>query len=162
MGLLPVASAVLLIMTSSPPDLLIARDLRSAAIRGQDGKLIVMGQRPDAYTASQWLTRDGDRRELAAARSAAHCDTLGCVALGMQGRLVAIAGAVSALPEDCTRAQVLISNLPLHGKCRGPELLVDRSDTARNGALAISFRAGRTLVETVAADRGNRPWVKRQ
>ena len=107
LGLIPVAAAVLLIMISSPPDLLIARDLRSAAIRGQDGKLIVVGERPDPYTASQWLTRDGDRRDLAAARSAAHCDAVGCVAAGMQGRVVAIAGVVSALPEDCARAQNL-------------------------------------------------------
>jgi competence protein ComEC len=159
-GLIPVAAAVLLIMVSSTPDLLIARDLRSAAVRGQDGKLIVVGERPDPYTASQWLIRDGDRRDLAAARSGAHCDEIGCVAFGMQGMIVAIAGAVSALPEDCTRARIVISSLRLHGKCRGPDLLVDHSDTDRNGALAISFRSGHTIVETVASDRGNRPWAR--
>ena len=159
-GLIPVAAAMLLIMFSSTPDLFVARDLRSAAIRGPDGKLIVVGERPDPYTASQWLIRDGDRRDLAAARAAAYCDEIGCVASGMQGRVIAVARAISALPEDCTRARIVISTLPLHGRCAGPELLVDRSDTDRNGALAISFRSGRTIVETVASDRGKRPWVR--
>jgi competence protein ComEC len=162
LGLIPVAAAVLLIMFSSSPDLFIARDLRSAAVRGQDGRLIVVGERPDPYTATQWLIRDGDRRDLTAARSDAHCDEIGCVAFGLQGRVLAIARAVSALPEDCMRARIVISSLPLHGKCAGPELLVDRSDVARNGAMAVSFRSGHTVIETVASDRGNRPWVRRQ
>jgi competence protein ComEC len=162
LGLIPVAAAVLLIMFSSSPDLFIARDLRSAAFRGQDGRLIVVGERPDPYTATQWLIRDGDRRDLTAARSDTHCDEIGCVAFGLQGRVLAIARAVSALPEDCMRARIVISSLPLHGKCAGPELLVDRSDAARNGAMAVSFRSGHTVIETVASDRGSRPWVRRQ
>ncbi len=162
LGLVPIAAAMLMIIGSAPPGLLIARDLQSAAIRGPDGKLIIIGARPDAYTASQWLIRDGDRRDLAAARSAAHCDEISCVALGMQGRVVAIPAAVSALPDDCMRARIVISGLPLHDRGRGPELLVDRSDVVRSGAIAVTFRAGHDIVETVAVGRGSRPWSRTQ
>jgi len=54
----------------------------------------------------------------------------------------------------------VISTIPLHGKCRGPELIVDQSDVAQNGALAITFHDGGNRVETVAANRGDRPWSK--
>jgi competence protein ComEC len=162
LGLVPIGAAVLLIAGSTPPDLLIARDLKSAAIRGPDGKLIIVGARPDGYTATQWLIRDGDRRDLTAARSAAQCDEAGCVASGWQGRVIAIPAVVSALADDCMRARIVISTLPLHGSCHGPELLVDGSDILRSGAIAISFRSGHNIVESVAADRGDRPWTRPQ
>ena len=66
---------------------------------------------------------------------------------------------VSALAEDCSRARIVISVFPLHGNCRGPELLVDRSDIARTGALAVTFRAGHQIVETVADGSWQTPLV---
>lgn len=162
LGLAPVTAALLVILASHPPDLLIARDLRSAAIRGPDGKLVIVGQRPDPYTAGQWLIRDGDRRDLNTARSEAHCDEIGCVAYGTNRRILAIANSVSALPEDCARAQIVISALPLHGRCPGPELLVDGSDVSRSGAMTVRFGPRRNIIQTVAASRGTRPWTAHQ
>lgn len=159
-GVAPIAAAILLIVADRPPDLLIARDLQSAAIRGPDGRLVVIGARPDGYTASQWLIRDGDRRDLATARAASHCDESGCAGSGGQGRVVAIPAATSALPDDCLRARIVISTIPLHGNCSGPGLLVDRSDTLRNGAMSITFYGNTKIVDTVAAGRGDRPWTK--
>ena len=160
LGFAPIAAAVLLIMVSRPPDLLIARDLQSAAIRGPDGRLVIIGARPDNYTASQWLIRDGDRRDLATARAASHCDQSGCAGSGGHGRIVAIPVAVSALPDDCARARVVISAIPLHGNCPGPELLVDRSDTLRTGAMSITYYGDSKVIDTVAAARGDRPWTR--
>ena len=160
LGLVPVTAAVLLILASRPPDLLIGRDLQSAAIRGTDGGLVIIGAHPDNYTASQWLIRDGDRRDLATARAAAHCDESGCAGSGRQGRVVAIPVSVSALADDCTRARVVISTIPLHGNCHGPELLVDRSDTAKSGAMTVTFYGDGRRIDTVAAGRGDRPWTR--
>ncbi len=159
-GLAPVAAALLLIVVSRPPDLLIARDLQSAAIRGPDGRLVVIGARPDNYTASQWLIRDGDRRDVPAARVASHCDPWGCAGSGGQGRIVAIPAAISALADDCNRARIVISTIPLHGNCRGPAFLVDRSDTRRSGAMSVTFYGDTKVIDTVAAGRGDRPWTK--
>jgi competence protein ComEC len=163
LGLAPIAASLLLILASRPPDLLIARDLRSAAIRGPDGKLVIVGERPDSYTAEQWLIRDGDRRDISTARTSAHCDDVGCVAYGKNSRTLAIANSVSSLPDDCARAQIVISTLPLHGRCQGPELLVDASDISHNGAMAVRFSATHhDIMETAAASRGNRPWSAHQ
>jgi len=161
LGLAPIAMAVVAIFTTTPPDLLIARDFQSAAVRAADGSLVILGMHPDAYTANQWLLRDGDSRDLPAARAAAQCDEIGCVAAGKDGRVVALSARVSALIDDCARAKIVISAVPVRVPCRGPELVFDRSDAGRDGATAITFRAGGNKIETVAAERGKRPWSLR-
>src|SRR2546430_8875685 len=104
-----------------PADLLVARDGRSAALRGPDGRLVIIGLRPEAYTANQWLLRDGDRRDITTARAAAQCDEVGFAATGKQGRAVAIPNYVAAVPDDCSRAPIAISALLLHANFLGPE-----------------------------------------
>jgi competence protein ComEC len=161
LGLAPIAAAFGAILASAPPDLFIARDGKSAALRATDGTLIVLGDHPDEYTASQWLLRDGDRREVSIARTGAHCDELGCVATGKQGRVVALSLKAAALADDCSRATVVISAVALRRPCRGPELVLDRFDVARGGATAVTFGKSGAIVETVAAERGARPWSVR-
>jgi hypothetical protein len=54
-------------------------------------------------------------------RPLSHDDQSSVLTTGSGGaKVLAIARAVSALPEDCMRAQIVISSLPLHGKCAGP------------------------------------------
>ena len=159
LGLVPIAVAA--IFASAPPDLFIARDGGSAALRGTDGRLIILGTHPDEYTAAQWLLRDGDRRDVRAAREAAHCDATGCVATARDGRLVALSLRAAALVEDCARAQIVISAVPVRRACRGPELVLDRIEVARDGATAVTFGANGNWIETVADERGRRPWSVR-
>jgi competence protein ComEC len=161
LGLAPIALGFAAIFASAPPDLLIARDGQSAALRGSDGRLIILGEHPDDYTAAQWLLRDGDRREVAAARAGARCDGLGCVAGAKDGRIVALSLRAGALPDDCARAQIIVSAVPVRRTCRGPELVLDRFDVARDGASAVTFGANGLVVDTVAAERGKRPWSVR-
>jgi competence protein ComEC len=161
LGLAPIAGALAAIFMSASPDLFIARDGASAALRGSDGRLIILGTHPDEYTATQWLLRDGDRRDVQAAREAAHCDGTGCVATAKDGRLVALSLRAAALVEDCARAQIVISAVPVRRLCRGPELVLDRFDIARGGATAVTFGMHGNTVETVAAERGKRPWAAR-
>jgi len=157
-GLVPIAVALAAILDSAPADVLIARDGLSAAVRTQEGTLVILGEKPDEYTASQWLLRDGDRRDVAAARSGAHCDELGCVAEGKDHRIVALSLRAAALVDDCARARILVSAVPVRRMCNGPELVLDRFDAARDGATALTFGVDGIGVETVAADRGRRPW----
>jgi competence protein ComEC len=161
LGLVPIAVAMAAIFASAAPDLFIARDGLSMAVRGPDGALIVLGEKPDEYTAQQWLLRDGDRRQVAAARAGARCDELGCVAHAKDGRLVALSLRAGALADDCMRASIVVSTLAVPQECKGPELVLDRFDIARGGATAVSLEASGIDVETVAQDRGQRPWSVR-
>jgi competence protein ComEC len=157
-GLAPIALALSAILASAPPDLFIARDGQSMAVRGPDGALAILAEKPDAYTAEQWLLRDGDRRDVATARAAAHCDELGCVATGKDGRAVALSLRAGALADDCALARIVVSAVAVRAQCKGPDLVLDRFDVARDGAIAVTLGPNGIAVETVAAVRGRRPW----
>jgi competence protein ComEC len=122
---------------------------------------VILGARPDEYTTEQWLLRDGDKREIAAATMGASCDELGCVAQAIGGRTVALTLKIGGLGEDCARADIVISAIPVRRGCEAAELVVDRFDVFRNGATALSFEAAGIRVETVNGARGARPWSSR-
>ncbi|MGN6515752.1 MAG: ComEC/Rec2 family competence protein, partial [Rhizomicrobium sp.] len=143
------------------PDLLIARDGATVAIRGDDGALRLLRKPSDKFSAAEWLKRDGDERNYTAAiagpRDHVHCDGEGCVAKAKGGLLVATSSRPTSLAEDCTTADIVISPAPVRGLCSGPKLVIDRFDVARNGAYAVWL--GRSIdVETVRELRGERPW----
>jgi len=162
LGFAPVAIALAAISASAAPDILIARDGLSMAVRGPGGAFQILGEKPDEYTAQQWLLRDGDRRDVSAARVGARCDELGCVAHARDGKIVALSLRAGALAEDCARAQILVSAVAIRRNCKGPELVLDRFDIARGGATAVRLSTGGIAVETVAAMRGQRPWSVRK
>jgi competence protein ComEC len=159
LGLVPIGAGFVAIFMSAPADIFIARDGQSAAVRGPDGSLAILGEHPDEYTAAQWLLRDGDKRGVAAAREGAHCDEWGCVATARDGRTVALSLRAGALPDDCARANILISAVPVRGGCDSPQLVLDRFDIVRGGAATLTIRQNGIDIETVAGVRGRRPWT---
>jgi competence protein ComEC len=161
LGLAPIALSFIVIGFSSRPDVFIARDAQSAAVRGEDGRLVILGARSDEYTVEQWLLRDGDKRDISTAKGDASCDELGCTAKAIGGRTVALSLRTGALAEDCGRADVLIAAIPVRRGCNEPEIVVDRFDVFRNGATALSFDTEGVHVETVNGTRGTRPWSAR-
>ena len=162
LGLVPIALSFIVIEFSMRPDVFIARDGQSAAVRDEAGHLVILGARSDEYTVEQWLLRDGDKRDIATAKLGASCDELGCTARTIGGRTVALSLKIGALAEDCARADVLIAAIPVRRGCDQPELVVDRFDVFRNGATALSFEDDGIHVETVNGTRGTRPWSTRR
>ena len=162
LGLVPAAFGILAIVVSGPPDLLIARDGRTVAVRSNNSLLYFVGHPADEYSASEWLKRDGDQRTPPAALGdAAHgirCDAYGCIAALKGGVRIAVIARPDAIEEDCSRTAVVVSALPLRGRCKGPRIAIDRIDVARNGAYAL-YLGEIFKVETVQAERGRRPWT---
>jgi competence protein ComEC len=152
LGLLPLAGAVIFAMLARGPDLLVASDAATVAMRGNDGKLGFVGKVRDAYAADEWLERDGDAgpRQIAPAR----CDGWGCV-LRSKGGIIAISQRYEALADDCANAAIVIAAFDVRD-CTGPKLVIDRSRAMRDGAYAI--RLSPLRVESVAQARGKRPW----
>jgi competence protein ComEC len=144
---------------AAPPDLLIARDGAMAGLRPSDGTLVLLAKKPDEYTATQWLQREGDRRDWKTALAGASCDDLGCVAQAADGKIVSLALRPGALIVDCARADVLVSTIPVQQECAHPQLAVDRLRLARDRATAVWFTQNQMKIDTVAEARGVRPWV---
>ncbi|HEX3811150.1 MAG TPA: ComEC/Rec2 family competence protein [Rhizomicrobium sp.] len=160
-GLLPIAASVTVAFLWPQPDLLIARDAKTVAVRGSDGTLRFVSEAHDKYSAQEWLKRSGDARlsadAIAAASNGVRCDELGCIARAKDGTTVAIVSKLDALAEDCGNAQIVISAAPARGQCKGPKLVIDRFDVARNGAYAVWLGKNMTM-QTAQDARGVRPW----
>jgi hypothetical protein len=61
------------------------------------------------------------------------------------------------LREDCARAAILVSAVPVD--CKGPRFIADGPRAARDQGYALWFTPSLT-VESVRAWRGERPWVR--
>jgi competence protein ComEC len=156
-GLIPLASGVALACLTPRPDMLVAPDGVTVAIRGEDGRLAFPRKPKDKFVAREWLRRDGDGRDIgdAVGMSGLRCDGVGC-AVTVRGVVIALSRKPEALAEDCARAAVLVS--AVDAGCQGPAVVIG----------AVQARVGEgwrvTLGSTPHADsvrawRGQRPWV---
>jgi competence protein ComEC len=161
LGLLPAVAAAVLVLTTKPPDLLVARDGLTVAIRSADGRLRLVRAPADKYSAQEWLKRDGDGRSLDQALARRNdgitCDSYGCIARTQGGLRVAAVLKADALAEDCAANDIVVSAIPTRHRCSGPSLVIDRFDVARNGAYAVWLQHG-IETDTAQTERGNRPW----
>jgi competence protein ComEC len=163
MGLIPVCAGIAAALLASRPDLLVARDGKTIALRLPDGSLGFLREPSDDYAAEIWLRRDGDAREVQAAIASPgqgiRCDELGCIATLASGETVAAISRTQAL-EDCASADVVVSAVPTWRRCTGPKLVIDKFDLARNGGYAVWLN-GEPIIETVEGERGQRPWSQK-
>jgi competence protein ComEC len=162
LGLAPIAVAAALIVTAHPPDILLARDGLTVALRGGDGALRFVRPPADKYSAQEWLKRDGDSRSIAdvlRARNDARCDAYGCIARAGDGTSIATVRKADALDEDCAANTIVLSAVPTRYRCTGPKLVIDRFDVARNGAYAI-WVGEAIAAESAFEARGDRPWSR--
>lgn len=163
LGLAPALAGIALIATARPPDLLIARDGQTIAVRGGDGALHFVRRIADEYSASEWLKRDGDprraREATATERDGVRCDAVACIARAPGGLKLAAVLQDDALRKHCASAAVVISAVAARAVCKRPKLVIDRFDVLRNGAYAVWFREP-IAVETVQDARGDRPWSR--
>lgn len=165
LGAVPVVAGLALAFTWRGPDILIARDAETVAVRGSDGVLRLVRRPSDAYSADEWLKRDGDSRlsaeAIATPANGVRCDAYGCIATGRDGTRIAATARIEALEEDCAKAAIVVADVPAGRSCTTPRLVIDKFDVVRAGGYAIWL--GRTLrVETVEGERGTRPWAAPQ
>ncbi len=144
------------------PDILIAADGHSVAVRGGDGRLHLMRSGKDSFLAREWLAADADARSGADASltTSVSCDEAGCVTPLADGRLVALSLRIDALEDDCTRAALVVTAKPASPDCAA--MVVDRERLGRQGALALTRSGDGFVLQTVKARGANRPWSPAQ
>jgi competence protein ComEC len=142
-GALPVAIAVFGAIRTPLPDVLIAPDGASFAVRTANGRLAKLRTGSDSFAIQQWLAADADARsakdkELA---EGIRCDDAGCIGRLADGAIVAIARRPEAFEEDCRRAAVVVSARTAPPDCAA--LVVDRAVWQRGGAIALRHVGGK-------------------
>jgi competence protein ComEC len=160
------AAGLVGLTVSTTPDILIDRDGRLLGVRTADGGLALSSLRTAGFERRIWLQWAGLRRAAAWPDDASSddgrltCDPLGCIYRA--GKMtVALSLRPEAIAEDCRLADVVVSTVPVRGRCPSASTVVDRFDLWRNGAHALWLRNGQVRVESVNGVRGNRPWVLR-
>ncbi|PHQ69661.1 MAG: hypothetical protein COB93_07465 [Sneathiella sp.] len=87
------------------------------------------------------------------------CDQYGCI-YQRQGLNIAFPQNEPGATEDCGRADIILSRVPIGGDCTGAILTIDKFDLWRNGAHSLYFDSDMGVrFETANGLRGNRPWV---
>lgn len=139
-------------------DVYIDRQGGGAAVRGADGRLGALG-RPSAFVLEQWLKADGDGRRADAVQgtSGGRCDRLGCTASLPDGRNVALVRDRRAFPEDCARADLLITGLSAPPTCTGPHV-IDRRALSVHGATALRAEPGGFAAAQARGTARSVPW----
>jgi len=156
-GVFPVLFGVGVAWRAPLPDMLVASDAKTIAIRGADGLLYFVKKPQDKYITRDRLRRDGDRRDIedAVGVPGMRCDGVGCV---LPGRvLVAVSFRPEALAEDCMRAQVLVSAAQAPN-CKGPAVMIDLEKAAEGEGWRITL-SPMPKAESVQSYRGERPWM---
>lgn len=168
LGLAAVGGGILLAGGGARPDVLAGRGGDLVAVRGADGRLAATGTRAGSFELSRWLQHDGDGRpprEVLRAR-AFRCDGTGCTA-ETAGLRVAVARHPAAIGEDCAKADIVITGPRPPPGCTAPRAVIDRWTLRREGTHAIYLardadgNARVARIETVAGQRGARPWTER-
>lgn len=160
-GLGAIAAGLALALMAQRPDVLVDGEGKLVAMRGSDGALILSSGRPARFAAEVWRRRNGELGPARLARTSeeAACDALGCVFAPPGRPRVAFATDARALDDDCRRADIVISAVPV-GRCPAARLVIDRFDLWRGGAHALWFEEDGTIrLRNVAAARGARPWT---
>jgi competence protein ComEC len=151
--------ATLWALSTPRPDVLVASDGRTAAMRGPDGRLELLAGGRDTFALKEWLAADGDGRDAKdkTLHDGVQCDAIGCIGRLKDGRMVSYVSAMEAFAEDCARAAVVVSERQAQAPCAAT--LVDRRDWRAHGAIALRWDGSR-FVETAARPADyDRPWT---
>jgi competence protein ComEC len=157
-GAFLIAIAVVMMIRTPKPDVLIAADGSAFAIRGEDGRLAVVKSGSDAFAVHEWLAADADARDPKdkALGKGIRCDEAGCVGRLRDGALVAIAKSTEAFEEDCRRAALVVSARDAPQGCAAQ--VVDRPVWRGAGAMTLR-RTGAGFEVTPTRTAGyDRPW----
>ena len=109
-----------------PPDILVAPDGKAVAVRDASGMLRVSGSRAGSYVVEQFFDEEpGPAPDGAALREGVRCDAAGLPA-GRRGAALTVAHVLdpAAFPEDCRRADIVVTPLAAPADCRAP-LVID-------------------------------------
>ena len=157
-GVALIALAGVVAAHTRPPEVLVAGDGGSFAVRGADGRLQIL-RAGDSFPAREWLAATGDARTVgdASLQQGYACDETGCVAPLADGRLVAVARAPEAFVDDCERAVLVLTAREAPPSCRAT--VIDRSVWRQSGALALRRDGERWLIESARPHGQDRPWA---
>ena len=160
-GAIFVMLAIVFAARTPVPDVLVAADGRTFAVRGANGKLAFHRTGSDTFATREWLAADADGRDVndKGLGEGVACDPLGCIGKLADGRLVSYAFAPDAFEEDCRRSAVIVATRDAPPHCGAP--VIGRKQWREQGALALYRDGNGFTVESARPLNYDRPWAPR-
>jgi competence protein ComEC len=149
-GVVPILVALPIAASAPRPDVIVDENASAVAVRGDDGRLSILGGKGGAFEVENWLRADADTRPANSpdlTRNVA-CDALGCAGLMRDGRRVAFVLRRDAFAEDCLAAAVVISRYDAPPGCDAHALVIDEAALGTFGAHAVYLEDGNFRVAT--------------
>jgi competence protein ComEC len=159
-GALLVLIAVIWAARTPVPDVLMAGDGRTFAVRGADGRLAFHHSGGDSFATREWLAADADGRDVKdkGLGQGITCDASGCIGKLADGALVSYAIEPDAFEEDCRRAMLILAT---HDDpppdCAAT--VIGRDVWRRRGALSLRRDGAGFIVEGTRPENFDRPWA---
>jgi competence protein ComEC len=140
------------------PDVLVADDGRSFAVRGADGRLAFHHTGGDTFATREWLAADADGRDLhdRGLGQGITCDASGCIGKLADGALVAYVQAPDAFEEDCRRAALVLATREAPPDCAAT--VIGRQLLRERGALALHRSGSGFAIVSARPVNFDRPW----
>jgi len=160
-GAIFVVLAIVFAARTPVPDVLVAADGRTFAVRGANGKLAFHRTGSDTFATREWLAADADGRDVndKGLGEGVACDALGCIGKFADGRLVSYAFAADAFEEDCRRAAIVVATRDAPPDCEAT--VIGRKQWREQGALALYRDGNGFTVEPARPLNYDRPWAPR-
>jgi len=165
LGLVPIILGIMLAAIHRQPDMLIEKRGMVMAVRLDDGRLALSPWKKDSWVTGGWL-RGAGQAEAAPwpdddqlGTPAFRCDPLGCI-YRRHGLQVALSRTADALPDDCSRNDLVIS-YPRIEVCADGTPLIGPNALRASGGLALWLGPEGFRQKTVREVRGDRPWTAR-
>jgi competence protein ComEC len=155
----PFAAIGLLGAAAGPSfDLAVAPTSDAVAFRAEGNRLRVIARTKSSFAAEQWLRADADGRVASEAWTKTGCDRLGCVGHLAGGQTVSLILNSAAFPEDCTRADIIVTPRYAPIGC-ATKIIIDREKLQETGAVTLSFKKdGQAELRAARAPDEDRPW----
>ena len=160
-GVAFVVAAIIVAARTPVPDILVAADGRTFAVRGADGKLAIHHTGGDTFATREWLAADADGRDPSdkALGAGIACDPSGCVGMLDDRRLVSYVIAPDAFEEDCRHATIIVATRDAPPDCDAK--VIGRRDWREHGALALYRNGSGFVIESTRPPNFDRPWAPR-
>ena len=141
------------------PDVMVASDGRTFAVRGADGRLAFHHTGGDTFATREWLAADADGRDVRdpSLGNGITCDPSGCIGRLADGRLVSHALTPDALEEDCERAAIVVTARDTAPDCAA--MVVGRTLWREQGALTFRRDGSGFVMESSRPRNYDRPWA---
>ena len=160
-GVAFVVAAIIVAARTPVPDILVAADGRTFAVRGADGKLAIHHTGGDTFATREWLAADADGRDPSdkALGAGIACDPSGCIGMLDDRRLVSYVIAPDAFEEDCRHATIIVATRDAPPDCDAK--VIGRRDWREHGALALYRNGSGFVIESTRPPNFDRPWAPR-